>query len=123
MSKKQFNYGKQFKPAEASSSIQNVDDPNLKAQQEEKVVAPTVEEETDEVDTTEVTPNKQPLKGIVTGCVKLNVRKGPNKGMPSVSIINESDEVTITDTLTGWYKVTTKEGIVGFCMGQFIEIK
>lgn len=63
--------------------------------------------------------------GTVCNCKKLNVRERPTKKAKVLRILN-SDEVVLIDTLEarikGWYKVIVEDGIVGYCMEDFIKI-
>ena len=66
------------------------------------------------------------VKGVVTGCKKLHLRKEPNKGAASLCILDENAEVTVNfeeSTTADFYKVCTAAGIEGYCMKKFISIK
>lgn len=81
----------------------------------------TVENNIEEVEETK----PEPKIGIVTDCIKLNVRKNPN---PNAEIICEVsaatdlmiDEEQSTDT---FYKVFTAAGVEGYCMKRFVTSK
>lgn len=65
---------------------------------------------------------------IVTGCVKLNVRKEPSKNAEIVCVLEEFTEVTVEETLPTdeFYKISTSvNGVLveGYCMKKFINIK
>ena len=64
------------------------------------------------------------VTGIVTNCVKLNVRKEPNKDSDIISVLNQYTEVNIdlTNSTEDFYKITTFDGLDGYCMKIFIAI-
>lgn len=64
-------------------------------------------------------------KGVVSGCFRLNVRKRPKSDAVVLDTIDKAAVVTIDvkGSVEGWYKVTTKSGVKGYCMEQFIKIK
>ena len=69
-------------------------------------------------------PVVETLYGIIKGCSKLNIRKKPNTSADVVCIVNEGTEVKInTDGVDGWYGVCTANGIEGYCMSKFVELK
>lgn len=63
--------------------------------------------------------------GTVCNCKKLNVRERPTKKAKILHILNLG-EVVLIDTLEtrveGWYKVAIEDGIIGYCMEDFIKI-
>ena len=63
--------------------------------------------------------------GVVTDCLRLNIRKEPNKDSEVASIVNCLDEVKIDpETSTDeWYAVCTVAGIEGFCMKKYIAVR
>lgn len=68
------------------------------------------------------TPSKV---GVVTGCEKLRVRKGPNVTADVICEIAKSTAVIIDDESSSndFYKVCTESGVEGFCMKKFITVK
>lgn len=82
----------------------------------------------EEVVTEEVTAKpevaKEPdkLVGIVN-CTLLNVREAATKASKVLCEINKDTKVTIeSEANDEWYEVTTKNGIKGYCMKEFITI-
>ena len=67
----------------------------------------------------------QTMFGLVSDCFKLNVRTEPNKESDIMCVIEENEEVMIDPDYSteDWYKVYTKEGVDGFCMKEFIEVR
>ena len=63
--------------------------------------------------------------GVVTDCLKLNVRETPDKAANVLAIVNCLDElqVNLKDSTDDWYAVCTSSGIEGFCMKPFVAIR
>ena len=63
--------------------------------------------------------------GIVVNCIKLNVRKEPNKTSDIIQIIDALTEVRVIvkDSTYNFYKVILSSGVEGYCMKKFIELK
>lgn len=83
-----------------------------------------VVEEVEEVE--EVTPEvaREPDKLVgVVNCTLLNVREAATKASKVLCEINKDTKVTIeSEANDEWYEVTTKKGIKGYCMKEFITI-
>ncbi len=62
--------------------------------------------------------------GKVFNCTKLNVRKEPKVEADNVvSVLNVNDEVYLMkQTDNGWYKVKTKDNLVGYVSNKYITI-
>ena len=63
-------------------------------------------------------------KGKVYNCIKLNMRKEPKVEDDNVvSILNVNDEVYLMKIAdNGWYKVKTKDNLVGYVSNKYITI-
>lgn len=63
-------------------------------------------------------------KGKVFNCKKLNMRKEPEvKTNNVVSVLNANDEVYLMkQAANGWYKVKTKDNLVGYVSNKYITI-
>ena len=63
--------------------------------------------------------------GIVVNCIKLNVRKEPDKTSDIIQIIDALTEVRVIPkgSTYNFYKVILPSGIEGYCMKKFIELK
>lgn len=111
MSKKQFNYSKQF----------NKNEELPKPMQEAEVKA-EVQPEIQQVDEIPQTPYRT---GVVVGCDRLNVRKGPSKDTEAINVISKGTVVKIEEvSIEGWFKITTaNDKINGYCMSEFIELR
>ena len=78
--------------------------------------------------TLEETPKKESKVGIVANCEKLNLRRSPLKDsdganiitelLPGIAVVIDEDEST-----PNFYKVITEDGLEGYCMRQFVEVK
>lgn len=66
----------------------------------------------------------EPNIGIVTNCVRLNVRETPIVTAKILSEVDVNSKLIIDDTESTeeWFKVYTETGIEGFCMKKFITI-
>lgn len=63
--------------------------------------------------------------GVVTNCVRLNIREEPNISAPIITQVNALSELMIDLAASNeeWYSVCTEAGIEGFCMKKFVAIK
>nr|UWG11871.1 MAG: NinG protein [Bacteriophage sp.] len=68
--------------------------------------------------------NKKPLMGVVVNCMNLNIRKDPTQASRSLGIIGSDTVVKVCDdeSVSGFYKVKTGDGISGYCMSEFIKL-
>lgn len=71
------------------------------------------------------TDKKTDMIGVVTDCMKLNVRKAPNTNAEVIAVIPALTEVVIDtdESDDAFYKVHTYAGICGFCMKKFIAVR
>ena len=71
----------------------------------------------------EVNPECKPKLGVVTECVKLNVRDEPDVNADILCTILLGSEVAIDEeeSTDDFYKVCTETGVEGFCMKQYIN--
>ena len=62
--------------------------------------------------------------GVVTDCLKLNIRQRPYKDSEVVAIAVCLDELSIDieASTNDWYAVCTVAGIEGFCMKKFVAV-
>ncbi len=67
----------------------------------------------------------QNVIGVVTDCMKLNIREKPSKDSKVVTVVPCLDELEIDmdDSNDDWYAVCTAIGIEGFCMKKFVAIR
>ena len=61
--------------------------------------------------------------GTVEKCVKLNVRSKPSIKADAIAVLNVNDKVKIdVDNSTDeWFKITTTDGVKGYCMRKFVN--
>jgi len=96
---------------------------------EEVINEPEVVEEVEDVQEEVVEPiiEQEPIQtiGFVDNCECLRVRKESNIDSEELCIINKLSEVVIDleKSTDDFYKVTTSEGVDGYCMKKFIIIK
>ena len=97
--------------------------------EQEPIIDPVVEAEVEQAQ--EIVEESQKVEeavqtvGFVDNCECLRVRKESNVDSEELCIINKLSEVVIDlDNSTDYfYKVTTSEGVEGYCMKKFITIK
>lgn len=63
--------------------------------------------------------------GVVTDCLKLNIREKPSNDSRVVTVVTCLDELEVDmgDSNDDWYAVCTAAGIEGFCMKKFVAIR
>lgn len=101
---------------EADAEQELIMDPVVEAEAEQ---AQEIVEESQEVE------EAVPTVGFVDNCECLRVRKESNVDSEELCIINKLSEVVIDlgNSTDYFYKVTTSEGVEGYCMKKFITIK
>ena len=105
---------------------------STQVKEKEEVTTPTDAgiapvEEADEVLTedtegTNVEVQIKPAYGIVN-CSKLNVRKGPSKNTDSLCVIDIGSKLEVEPFNEEWIKVTTADGVSGYCMLEFVDVE
>lgn len=97
--------------------------------EQEPIMDPVVETEAEQaqeiVEESQEVEEAVPTVGFVDNCECLRVRKESNVDSEELCIINKLSEVVIDlDNSTDYfYKVTTSDGVEGYCMKKFITIK
>lgn len=68
---------------------------------------------------------EKPLTGVVTDCLRLNVRQEPDRSAKVVTVIDCLSQVTVDPdgSAKDFYKVRTSDGIEGFCMKKYIQLR
>lgn len=95
---------------------------------QEAPAAPEVKEETpvtEEPAAPETTPEEvDTVIGVVTECVKLNVRKEPVADAEILTTIPLGAEVQVDifESTEDFYKVCTGAGVEGYCVKDYINI-
>ena len=69
-------------------------------------------------------PDK-PYIGIVTDCLRLNVRQEPDENAKVVAVIDclSQVDVDLDGSTKDFCKVRTPDGIEGFCMKKYIQLR
>lgn len=64
------------------------------------------------------------VTGIVTDCVRLNVREDPNSKATILGTITVDTELIVNkeESTEDYYKICTSVGLEGYCMKKFITI-
>lgn len=97
--------------------------------EQEPIMDPVIEAEAEQaqeiVEESQEVEEAVPTVGFVDNCECLRVREESNVDSEELCIINKLSEVVIDlDNSTDYfYKVTTSEGVEGYCMKKFITIK
>lgn len=63
--------------------------------------------------------------GVVTDCLKLNVREKPDKDSGVVTVVTclEELQIDMEKSTDDWYAVCTVSGLEGFCMKKFVAVR
>lgn len=74
-------------------------------------------------ETVETVSLPKSVEGVVTNCLKLNVRAEPSKDADVVCVLDAMSEVKIDvcKSTPGWFKITTAIGTEGYCMRKFVD--
>lgn len=82
-----------------------------------------IEKETSDVEEVVEEPEKE-VSGYVN-CLRLNVRKDKRISGNIIGKLKEDDEVSIdlSESEDVWYKISTKSGLEGYCLKEFIDLK
>ena len=107
------NYNQYAKKAETD---------RVKEEAVEEVTEP-VEETVEEVVEKVVEHNPEPKTYGTVNCSKLNVRKGPSVHSNPLCIVESGTEMEIETFNNEWVKVVTPDGVSGYCMKKFIDLK
>ena len=65
------------------------------------------------------------IPGVVTDCLRLNVRKEADRNAEVVTVLDALSEVMVDmgESTDEFYNVCTAAGIEGFCMKKYIAIR
>lgn len=69
-------------------------------------------------------PIEETKHGVVTDCVRLNVRKEPNIKAEVVCEITAATDIVVDEmeSTDEFYKIYTSAGVEGYCMKKFITL-
>lgn len=81
----------------------------------------------------EVVPNKEEkstvkgpkaVRGVVASFTGLNLRATPNTTSLILKVLEDKEEIVIlsTDAALDWYRVSTKDGKIGYAMKKFVKL-
>lgn len=76
------------------------------------------------IDTENQEPPTEIMTGLVTNCVKLNIRKEANKEADVVCVVDALTKLIIdpNNSTDEWFSVCTETGVAGFCMRDFVTV-
>ena len=118
------NYNQYAKKAETDrvkeEAVEEVTEPVEEAVEE---VTESVEETVEEVVEKVVEPTPEPKTYGTVNCSKLNVRNGPSIHSNPLCIVESRTEMEIEAFNNEWVKVVTPDGVSGYCMKKFIDLK
>lgn len=62
--------------------------------------------------------------GVVTDCIRLNVRKEPNTNAEVACVVGVAEDLNVfeNESTEDFYKVRTMDGVEGYCMKRFVTI-
>lgn len=88
-----------------------------------EVETETITEPEAKVEETKVEEPKY-VTGIVTDCVRLNVREDPNSRATILGTITVDTELIVNkeESTEDYYKICTSVGLEGYCMKRFVTI-
>lgn len=77
------------------------------------------------IENKEIEEVSEEIIGVVTDCLRLNIRMKPCKDSEVVAIATCLDELRIDceESTDDWYAVCTVAGIEGFCMKKFVAVR
>ena len=76
------------------------------------------------VPTEDVVTEVKPMFGVVTDCLRLNVRVAPRSDAEVITTIDASTDVFIeeSESTDEFYKICVASGVEGFCMRKYITV-
>ena len=91
---------------------------------DEKVTPTQAEAPQPKTKASKAKPAVEPVYGVVSGCVKLRVRKDADikSNVLREIAVNTRVQIDMNESTPDWYKVYVK-GIHGFCMKKYITVK
>lgn len=68
-------------------------------------------------------PKAKTATGVVSGCMKLNVRANPKSDADVLCVLDANSEMKIdmNKSTDEWYCVRTAAGVDGYCMKKFVK--
>lgn len=117
---------------ETEETVEQVEETVNEVEELTNEIEETIEEVTDEVIEPEVivpsvenNVENNEVIGKISGFEKLYVRKEASKDSEPVGIVTDKDDLSIdvAHSTDDFYKVITSNGLEGYCVKQFINIK
>ena len=117
---------------EVKETVEQVEETINEVEETTNEIEETTEEVTDEVTEPEVivpsienNVENNEVIGKISGFEKLYVRKEASKDSEPVGIVTDKDDLSIdvAHSTDDFYKVITSNGLEGYCIKQFINIK
>ena len=113
---------------EVKETVEQVEETINEVEETTNEIEETTEEVTDEVTEPEVivpSIENNEVIGKISGFEKLYVRKEASKDSEPVGIVTDKDDLSIdvARSTDDFYKVITSNGLEGYCIKQFINIK
>ena len=73
---------------------------------------------------TEDAVEEETVVGVVIGCEKLNIRKGPaiNSDVLCTVPVNAVLVIDVNESTNEWYSVITESGCNGYCMKKYVKV-
>lgn len=105
------------------------DDVPAQVEEPAATAADTVVNEPDaEIPVKQESEPPRPITGVVTDCLKLNVRSTPTDSSGKGNVVTTIECLTevvidMEGSTDRFYKICTASGIEGFCMKQFIAVR
>lgn len=67
---------------------------------------------------------EETVVGVVIGCEKLNIRKGPaiNSDVLCTVPVNAVLVIDVNESTNEWYSVITESGCNGYCMKKYVRV-
>lgn len=109
-------------PVEPTESIE-IKAPDNSIETTTKLIQPVEVEQQPMIEEPKVEEPKF-VTGIVTDCVRLNVREDPNSTATILGTITASTELIVSkeESTDEYYKICTSAGLEGYCMKKFVTI-
>ena len=84
-----------------------------------------VKMEVDAVEVVETVCLPEAVTGTVTNCAKLNVRAAANRDAKVLTVVDANTVLKIDTSKSdnNWLCVETNDGVIGYCMRQYVDAK
>lgn len=112
-------------PVVNEAELAPIVEPEVVEEEPAVVTGPVIVNEPEPIEENPITPApEEPIAGIVSGCVRLNVRAKPSINANVIDIIPSGSSLLIINSKSTaeWYCVDVF-GKEGYCMKKFVTIK